>query len=153
MKAIFLGLLLGLQAASAVETATVEGIVSRYSTNEPLAFATVGLIPNGSGRAVGPRQVTDKDGRFRFTGVKPALYELTAEYPGLLRPRGRSGGPTTLILTAGLTLKDLQVHLTPGSVIAGRVLNENGAPLQGMPGLAIREEFVAVPAAHGQRGH
>jgi hypothetical protein len=141
MKHLLFLLIIALQAAPAVETATVEGAVFTLGTNDPLAGATVGLIPNGSGRAAGPRATSDAEGKFRFANLKPGRYELIAERSGLLKPHGATGGPSTLNLIAGQTLKDLRIHLTPGLIITGKVSSDSGAPLQDIEVMASRVTY------------
>jgi protocatechuate 3,4-dioxygenase beta subunit len=118
------------------ETCTVEGVVLRAGTDEPLRKALVMLL-----RVEGQRRpyttTTDFSGRFLLKGFEPGRYRLRAHRNGYAsqsygakRP-GDLGG-TTLTLLAGQTLRDITLRLVPAAVIAGRVADEDGEPMAGV---------------------
>src|SRR6266699_1752071 len=79
--AVILGLLTQLS-----NTTSVEGVVARLGTGEPLARATVTLSNDRY-----PSQVltttTDASGRFSFLKVPPGEYRLQASRPGTIHSR------------------------------------------------------------------
>jgi hypothetical protein len=101
------------------------------TTGEPLRKVSLTLRPNGRG---GGSYVTTSaaDGSFRFPAVDQGTYALTGERTGYVRETLSSPGGETRILevvsdknTSGIELK-----LTPQSVIAGHVFDEDGDPVQ-----------------------
>jgi len=129
------------------KTATVSGIVVNQQSGEPLRRADVTLMPVQGGRtAAGPRAggpegpagtrraATDQTGKFSISGVEPGRYQLSAQRQGYLQGRYGARKPrqmgTQIEIAAGLELKDLKIELTPQGVITGRVLDEEGEPLQ-----------------------
>src|SRR5689334_6477598 len=109
---------------------SVEGLVIS-TTGEPLRKVSLSLRPNGRGG--GNYSTTSAtDGSFRFTSVDQGNYALTGERTGYVRETLSSPGGQAKVIevvsekaTTGLELK-----LTPQSVIAGHVFDEDGDPLQ-----------------------
>lgn len=129
------------------KAATVSGVVVNQQSGEPLRRADVTLMPVVGGRtAAGPmrmgpegpsgtkRAATDQTGKFTITGVEPGRYQLSAQRQGYLQGRYGARKPrqmgTQIEIVAGQELKDLKIELTPQAVITGRVLDEEGEPLQ-----------------------
>jgi len=103
------------QSDNADRLSSVKGIVTNAVTGEPLRKAYVGL----EGKA-GNSAITDDKGRFSIEKIEPGAYRLEAERPGFLRD------VVQLTLTAGQTLSDLAIALTPQASIAGRVVDDDG---------------------------
>jgi hypothetical protein len=131
-------LLVALLAASLVQAqargaATLSGRVVRTegSTRTPVARV---LVSVGLGDSTGNQvAVTDDQGRFEFTGLPAGGYLLTASrlgwvtsYYGSPRP-GRP--PGIRIVVAEGAKATVEVPIVPGSVIAGRIVDENGQPM------------------------
>src|SRR5262249_31003167 len=72
-------------------------------------------------------------GRFAFTGLGAGRYQITAERQGYLRQnygaRKYSNGGTPLVLAKDQNVRDILFKLSPQSVIAGKVLDEDGDPV------------------------
>jgi hypothetical protein len=108
----------------------VEGRVMS-TTGEVLRKVSLTLRPNGRGG--GSYSTTSaNDGSFRFTSVDQGNYALTGERTGFVRETLSTPGGQTRVIevvseknTAGIELK-----MTPQSVIAGHVFDEDGDPLQ-----------------------
>src|SRR5690242_10614685 len=90
------------QSGNADRLSSVKGIATNAVTGEPLRKAYVGL-EGKDGYSV----VTDDKGRFSMEKIEPGGYTLEAERPGFLRNVVRVN------LTAGQTLADLAIALTP----------------------------------------
>jgi hypothetical protein len=111
--------------------AGVEGIILKAGTGEPLSKATVEL----SGGPQPQVTTTENDGRFYFPNLAPGTYRLrstrdghwTADYGQ--RWVGGPGQPITL--AAGQRMTNVQLIMTPGAVISGRITNRFGQPLVG----------------------
>jgi len=120
------------QAAAAVSLppGTVEGRVMS-ATGEPLRKVALSLRPNGRG---GGNYATTSatDGSFRFASVDQGNYALTGERTGYVRETLSSpGGQTKVIeVVSEKTTSGIELTLTPQSVIAGHVFDEDGDPLQ-----------------------
>src|SRR5262249_27039968 len=62
------------QAAQQTVKGSIEGIVTRAGTSEPLADVQVGLVAGTSTLNPGASVVTDTTGRFTFKDVSPGQY-------------------------------------------------------------------------------
>ena len=126
--AVILGLLTQLS-----NTASVEGVVARLGTGEPLPRATVTLSNDRY-----PSQVlstaTDASGRFSFLKVPPGEYRLQASRQGPYIPAeygqrnlGERGIPITI--GPGQKITGIRLELAPTGSISGRILDSDGEPL------------------------
>jgi len=115
-------------------TAVITGRVVDAATGTALARARVRL--NSSvGEPI--LATTDTSGMFRFTRLPPAEYSLTAEkstytpatYPSVTRTLRNHVRP--LKLADGQSLSGLTLALFHTSAIAGRVIDQNGDPVDG----------------------
>jgi hypothetical protein len=91
-------------------------------------------------------QTSDDAGRFVFDDVTPGRYTLQVTRIGFLT--GAYGAPwagalpPAFTLEAGQTLKDMVIRLTPQSVIAGRVTNQDGDPAEGATVGVLKVSYV-----------
>ena len=105
------------------------------------------LVSAGLGDSTGNRvAVTDDQGRFEFAGLPSGGYLLTASrlgwvttYYGSPRP-GRP--PGVRIVVADGAKADVEVPIVPGSVIAGRIVDENGQPMPRQFPLLLEQRLV-----------
>lgn len=122
------------------EKCVVTGRVTNALTGEPIKKAEVHLdFANRQNQMSGPRGYggkADAAGSFRFEGVEPGEYALTADRPGFLYSSYGSKAPnqpgTHLALSPGQHMSDLNIALFPEAVISGRVVDEDGDPVEGM---------------------
>jgi hypothetical protein len=117
--------LLGAQQAS------FEGVVSHSATKQPMSGVHVRLMALGfSGPAYGA--ISDQAGHFSIGGLKPGTYALIPEYRGFVYIQPKQGTMyfPEVTLKAGEHIADFKLEMTPRAVIAGRVLDEFGDPLQ-----------------------
>jgi hypothetical protein len=130
---------------SASTPASIEGVVVRLGTNEPLANATVELRTD-AGLSVGT--TTDRGGRFLLPNVAPGQYRLLANRSGYVRteyaPEKATPG-SRLTMTSGQRLTGLMIVMTPGGVITGRV-TDRGKP---SPGIVVEADKISYEG--GQR--
>jgi protocatechuate 3,4-dioxygenase beta subunit len=113
----------------------VAGRVVNQATGAPLKDAIVTLrYFNPSSPDESTVQQTNEAGRFAFTGLWGREFELSAESSGfvagnyratLYDPRGR------FTLAKNQQLKDIVLKLIPQAVVAGRVLDAEGKPVEG----------------------
>jgi len=118
--------LLAVLAVSAVAAAQgrVEGRVVS-ATGEPVRKATVRL--GGGQPTVTYVEVSGSDGRFVFENVAPARYLVTAQKTGYA-PLA-SGAVPAFVLAAGESKSDVEIRLTPNSVVSGVVTDFDGDPV------------------------
>ncbi len=78
--------------------------------------------------------VSNGEGQFFFDNIEPGTYDLMAERAGFLHQaygfRGVGFIGTSLTLAANQELKDLEFKLTPQGVITGKLLDEEGEPVE-----------------------
>ena len=156
MKALSLALLLCVlaraamaQAPKATPTAkkdqcSIAGMVVKLAESEPLRKARVRL-QSLDDRTHSIGVTTDASGRFELKGLDPGRYKLTASRAGFVTyeyGQRKPGDPgATLTLRPGQEMKDLLFRLIPSSVIAGRILDEDGEPLPAVHVSALREVY------------
>jgi len=145
MALLALPILLILQTpAQQVPKATIEGVVMRVGTNEPVARARISIMKL-AGPGAAPVQVnagaipsvmTDSQGRFTITDLEPGFYQLAAARNGFARQMygerfpGRGGAPLNVV--AGQSLKDIVFRLTPAGTVIGRVSDASSDPAAGV---------------------
>ncbi len=142
---------------------TISGTVVNGVTKEPLKRAEVTLMPMrmaqaggqimgmtgaGAGMMQGPagsrRVQTDNEGKFTFADVDSGRFTLIGQKAGFLNgrfgARGISGGGTQIEVSGDQTVGNIKVELTPQGVISGRVLDEDGEPMQGQSVQVLRSQ-------------
>jgi carboxypeptidase family protein len=139
-------------------TASIEGtVLSDEAQPRKLRRALVAL----SGPALqGVRmEITDDEGRFRFTGLKAAQYALAAakepyatRFYGSSRPvsSGRGGpmGPLNLAIRDAET-RSITMRLPRGAVITGSVTDTEGQPIPGTIVVVMADRFVPATGVRG----
>ena len=125
-------LLLGALALCAQEkTAGVTGSVVNSVTGAGLDGATVTLTPRSKTGFVGGeasyRAVTDADGTFRISGVKPGEYIPLALKPGFIPQLAVTFG-RGIPISAGEDTPPLRLELIPPARLRGRVIGTDGKP-------------------------
>lgn len=128
--AALLGLVSQVPASPAAATAT--GRVLDERTRTPIPQAKVTLMPSAEQRRATPFirptfVLTDADGRFVLTGIAPGPHTVQVTAAGYV------GGRADVTATAamGAAANDVEVVLRPGGVLRGRVLDADGAPVDG----------------------
>jgi protocatechuate 3,4-dioxygenase beta subunit len=113
--------------------ASIEGIVVKLGTGEPLARATVTLRNDNNVRVV-LSATTGADGRFAISNIQTGEYRLQASHPGPYMPADYGQSKPTrrgslITITAGQKITALRLELAPTSSISGRILDSDGEPL------------------------
>lgn len=119
-----------------VGTARISGRIADALSGSPVPRVRVRLAALG----VGPPRLpvlTDDSGAFQFVDLPAAAYIITAEKSGYLNTRYPDAGRTMrssttrlLTMTDGQSLEGITVPLYRGGVIAGRVTDAHGEPLE-----------------------
>ena len=109
----------------------IEGQVLDDVTNAPVRKALVRVVP----KEKAPHQyfTTDENGRFSFAAIAPGTYALDARKGGYLqadyKARRPGGNGDWFDLSPGQKLS-ITLRLTPYSAISGRVVDEDGDPIE-----------------------
>lgn len=120
-------------ATQKTETCTLEGRVAGAIKGEPVRKATILLFQTGQPQGQRYTTTTGSGGSFAMQDIEPGKYRLMVMRSGYAPTQYGAHSPghdgITLSLDPGQDLRDLLIQLTPQSVIAGRVLDEDGEPV------------------------
>ena len=133
---------MGTPSSAAVLEGTVVNKVSGASVRH--AHVMYIKLPGGNSSAVSTD--TDSDGRFSIS-LEAGSYRLWVERPGFARQAYGSSTPqgtgSVVTLAAGQKMRDINFRIVPLGAIAGRVLDEEGEPLQGAAIQVLRFSFTS----------
>lgn len=123
-------------------TASLTGRVVAAETGRPVRRARVAV---GTGGGSSRSTLTDDAGRFEVTGLAGGRYTVTVSKTGFVtlsfgqrRPRQP---PMPLTVGEGQRLEGVDFQLPRGGVITGRVLDENGDAVPGIPVRVLRSAY------------
>src|SRR5262245_31648819 len=102
-------------------TATVSGLVTLKG--EPARAVEVILVTTIRWSANAPRAMTDENGRFLFTNVAAGSYEIFAVAPGYVSAFEMHS------VADGVKVKNVDLKIKRGGVIAGRIRDSQGRPV------------------------
>src|SRR5687767_10979741 len=92
--------------------ASIEGVVVRADSNEPLSRVKVVLNTAAAPRAI----VTSSDGKFAFTNLRPGRHLLSATADGFVATdygkRGPNGDMAELVLTPDQRMTGVRLFMT-----------------------------------------
>jgi protocatechuate 3,4-dioxygenase beta subunit len=135
MKIWSLILLASLAQAAAPQQAprgSLQGVVVRWGSSEPVPQAIVELRADTGSRPIASTATTDK-GEFIFPGIAAGRYRLLATRPGFAPAefgQRRPGGPgQPFTLDPGQQKGGLRFGMSQGATVFGRVLDRTGQPL------------------------
>jgi protocatechuate 3,4-dioxygenase beta subunit len=118
--------------APSVATARISGAVKNAGDDAPLARARVMAVSPGLSE---PRvTLTGADGKYTIPDLPAGAYTITATRTGFAPysyGQGRTVTGTPVSVTGGQQLTGIDLPLVAGGVIAGRILDEDGAPFAG----------------------
>ena len=123
-------------------TGAISGTLVAADTGRPIRRGRISIVASGAGFS--KSAVTDDQGRFSFTGLPAAEFNLTASRPGFLdvtygqRQPGSGRPGTPLRVDAGQKLERLTLRIPRGGVITGTVVDEAGEPAFGANVRAMR---------------
>src|SRR5262245_40296828 len=133
------------------DKASIEGVVLRSESGEPLAHAQVKLTrvlkPDEGGKLVIfdgndpeteglPTFLTEGDGKFQLKDLPPGQYRLSVSRNGYTAQAYGQRFPNSpgriIHLAASETLKNLVFRMVPAGIVTGRVRNATGEPVPGL---------------------
>jgi len=135
MRAAVLGWFAIAVATAQAPAGRIEGVVLDAASHQPVKKATVSIIFMGAVSAQTQYQapqpaLTDVSGTFAFGDLPLGQYQLNVEHQSY--PQTRMGGSRkTVQITAGEAAPHVTVELIPGAAVAGRIVDEDGDPLDG----------------------
>ena len=128
-------------------TASVEGIIVRLGTNEPISgvdleltdmSAAISPLAGSATPTLPPAPFTGKsgnDGRFAIRNLPSGTYKLVAAriggqfVPVEYGQRGILGRGVNFPVGEGQQMRDVRLEMAPVGTITGRVVDENGRPV------------------------
>ena len=151
------------QESSKNSRGTIEGVVTKAGSGEPLAKAQVTLIRSAAGTESSnantatasssnlPTVATGADGRFAFRNVAPGSYRIAVARNGYARQeygqRVFGGQGRVVHVTPGQAIAGISVQLLPAGTIGGVVKDSSGEPLAGTQVQLLRATYNSL----GQR--
>jgi protocatechuate 3,4-dioxygenase beta subunit len=147
--------LIGLLAAAAAHAGVVQGSIQEQATGLSLARTVVRLVPVPRADNVDLKtlqQRTGSAGQFVFFNVPDGYYFLIAVregyFPGAYGQRRPNGQGTPILVTKESDLF-AQLRLRRKGAVTGRVLDENGVGIEGVPVIAYKSRLPLRVAAQG----
>jgi hypothetical protein len=143
------------------EACSIEGRAIDASTGAALRNALVMLAPAPVPGTAASTQTSygatsDAEGKFAVKGIVAGTYRLSATRAGYLQSQygargpGKQGTPLTLVSRQSMTA--LELRMTRGGVIAGKVLDDLGDPVERATVSAMRYRFQANERQLAQTG-
>jgi len=134
--------------APARTAATLSGTVIQADTRLPLKNVQIvamrsakpGEFDDVEDASAPDRQFsakTDEKGHFDFANLPFGTYYVKASHAGMVM-KGTHGRDGMLVTLEGGKAQTLELAMLPGSVITGRILNEEGEPMQNVSVAAAR---------------
>jgi protocatechuate 3,4-dioxygenase beta subunit len=135
-------------AIPATKATSISGTVTRADTHLPLKNVQVTIMGRSEGSSDVDDEIesaqgyqssihTDEKGHFEFADVAPGTYYLRAAHTGMVMKGSQPGNAQLIKLQAGQS-QNLSLIMLPGGAITGRVLNEEGEPMQNVSVAAMR---------------
>jgi hypothetical protein len=144
-----------LLAATAARAGVIQGTVQEYASGLSLSRTVVRLVPVPRADNIDLRTLqlrTASAGQFVFFNVPDGYYFLIATregyFPGAYGQRRPNGQGTPILITKDSDLF-AQLRLRRKGAITGRVLDENGVGIEGVPVVAYRARLPLRVAAQG----
>ena len=136
---------------------TIEGVVVRAGSGEPLARAQVTLIrtaaeigelpagPNLASPPATPAVTTGADGKFALKNVEPGSYRIAVARNGYARQeygqRVFGGQGRVITVAAGQAITSIAFQLTPAGTVSGVVQDSSGEALAGAQVQLLRSTY------------
>lgn len=148
-------ILCGLPAGAQTAPGSIRGQVVDGKTGAPVRFAAVMLIgpfsqtmltpPNDPGPAKRIEITADEQGRFTFQNVAAGNYAVNSRRDGYMPTLYGATHTARALLPVkdGEQVSGIAIQMPPCGVIAGKVVNERGEPVQNVELVALRYYYGA----------
>ena len=125
---------------AAQNTSTLQGVVLRAGSSEPIGEVEISLV--SSNVDIRFRTVTNAQGSFTFDNLAPGKYNVQGRREGYFTEQGN---PLPNLITT-VTIErsrshEIVVKLIPGAVISGRVTDTEGRALAGVQMSAMKLQY------------
>jgi len=118
-----------------IHAPTIEGIVTKAGTNEPVSRASIVVTMVQGELSDVSTVVSDDSGQFVVRNLRPGAHRVFATKDGFVRAeygqRTLMRPGTPIELAAGETRRSIVISMTATGVISGRALDTEGKPLRG----------------------
>jgi len=144
--AFVLFLLSALLPASAQDSAhpaslpSLSGTVITEPGSQPLKKVLVQVVAEDQKKGGNYTASTDDDGHFHVDHIAPGRYRIFFERTGFVSVNQRGLKSEVNVFTIQRPVEDLLFRMLPTAVIAGRVTDEDGDPMQGVRVLVQRKK-------------
>jgi len=128
----------GEPAAESAPTYNLAGISVNSVTGGPVARALIQIWCFGASGAIVDGVLTNGSGGFRFTGLPQGRCTLSAKRPGFEDGQAEDAGG----LVVGPSHENVRIAMKPVTVIAGRVTDRGGDPVEGVHVQALLKQIV-----------
>jgi hypothetical protein len=125
-------LLLACCACLGAQTAAIEGVVVNQATGRPMAGVHVRFLSMSSAAEGQPYgAISNAAGHFSIASLPAGTYSAEARQHGFfyMPPKGQGLVPR-VSLKAGQHLADFKIEMAQGATISGRIIDDNGDPVQ-----------------------
>jgi hypothetical protein len=125
-----------LSAVLHAQEGSVEGVVTNKATGQPLSgvqihFLTGDFAGSNGGISGAYGALSDQAGHYSVGGMKPGLYLVLLERPGFVQMQTSGAIPVAMVtIKAGETVTGHKFEMIPRALIAGRVVDEYGDPVE-----------------------
>ncbi len=120
-------------SAASAQTSAVEGSAVHSRTGAPVENVRVILQPLPDAKTKPYGAITGADGKFAWSAVEPGRYILTTSARGFI-------GASQQVTTSPNGTLSIDLKMTPTASITGRVLDDNGDPVENVR-MAIEGSF------------
>jgi hypothetical protein len=107
---------------------TLRGTVVNSLTAEPIRGALVQIYFNGQSS-----MLTGPDGKFQFDGLPPGQTSINVRKPGFFSEDDFQSSARREMVTIGPNNSPVILTLIPEGIIYGRISEEDGEPIEGLP--------------------
>jgi protocatechuate 3,4-dioxygenase beta subunit len=128
---------------TAQNTSSLQGVVLRAGTSEPVANVEISLFTGGLGAGAKMRSVSDSQGAFTFDNVPAGKYAVQARNDGYFTYPQGNPLPSTV---ENVTIEPARSHrivvtLLAGAAVSGRITDSEGQPLAGVEVSATKLQY------------
>jgi protocatechuate 3,4-dioxygenase beta subunit len=119
--------------------ASIAGTVREAGTGRPVSGANVFVVRTSNQSEIS--SITDGDGRFTLSGLKPGRHAVALFREGYVLPSSLEGAGFAYRLGENQHINEVEFQLIPAGNITGRVLNMDGQPVRRVEVQLLQERY------------